>query len=508
MEVPTAAHTDRLFSRLEPRGRFCSRLIILLLAAWPTLAAAQVELVDALPKVTFDYPVAIKTDGTTSRLYVVEKTGRIMAAENDTSTVDADVFLDLTDRSVTDPGTEEAGILGLAFHPNFVVNGYFYVFYTPNDDPFRIVLSRFTRSSSFPDVAEPGSEMNMLEIELEERKCHHGGDLEFGPDGMLYISLGDDSCFRDANNNAQNLTTLLGSILRIDVDQPSGDLNYGIPPDNPFAGNEQGYREEIFAYGFRNPWRFSIDAETGNVWVGDVGEERWEEVDLVTAGGNYGWPTLEGYECLEADCTVDSDFVMPAWSYSHTDTSEFTGRASISVVGGQVYRGPSMPFLYGKYIYADWGSGNVWSLYYDGEKSATNELLLDRGSFLSDIGEGPDAELYAVELFRGKVKRLQSAKGTNSEDPARAGVLRLDLTGPNPFRHATTLEFENDKAGPVRLTMYDALGREVAVLFDGYVPAGTPRRAVLDAQGLAPGLYVCRLDAAGRMQVQSIIHVR
>lgn len=485
-----------------------SFLLLLLLAASPDPAAAQVELVDVFPHLTFDYPVSVTSDGTSNRLYVVEKTGRIKAAENDTSVTEATLFLDLTDRAVTERNTAEAGILGLAFHPKYEETGYFYVFYTPDNEPFRLALSRFERSSSNPDLADPDSEFILFELELQQSNCHHGGDLAFGPDGYLYISLGDDSCGKDANNNAQNLSTLPGSILRIDVDQPSGDLNYSIPPDNIFAGNEQGYREEIFAYGFRNPWRFSIDAETGNVWVGDVGEKAWEEVDLVTSGGNYGWPTLEGHECLDPGCTVDPEYVMPVRSYPHTDTSETTGRASISAVGGYVYRGTDIPSLSGKYIYADWGSGFVWALDYDGENPATNEVLLDAAVFPTAFGEDRDHELYVVELFRGKVKRLQSTESSDTTLPEPPGMLRLDVAGPNPFQQKTTLEFESDEAGPVRLAVYDVLGREVAVLFDGYLPAGTPQQAVLNAQGLAPGLLLCRLDAGGRMQIQRIIHVR
>lgn len=236
------------------------------------------------PNLSFSHPVGLYSaeDGT-DRLFVVEQEGRIQVFGNNPNVSVTEVFLDIRDLVLF--GGEQ-GLLGLAFHPNFAQNRYFYVDYVaPN--PRRTVIARYSVSPTNPDMTDMNSELVLLEV-AQPFENHNGGQIAFGPDGYLYIALGDGGSGGDPQGNGQNRATLLGKILRIDIDSPSSSLNYGIPPDNPFVGNTEGFREEIYAYGLRNPWRFSFDLTTGRLWVADVGQDRMEEIDIVEKGKNYG----------------------------------------------------------------------------------------------------------------------------------------------------------------------------------------------------------------------------
>ena len=255
----------------------------------------SLEPIAAFPNLAFAKPVDLQNAGDgTNRLFIVEQEGTIRVIQNNPSTTLSRLFLDITDRVHYINGSE-LGLLGLAFHPGYESTGYFYACYTA-DVPLRSVISRFTVSAD-PDSARRESEEVLLEI-LQPYTNHNGGQIAFGPDGYLYIGLGDGGSSGDPENNGQTLSTLLGKILRIDVDSPAPELPYGIPADNPFAQNAFGYREEIFAYGFRNPWRFSFDPVTGRLWCGDVGQSSREEINIVEAGGNYGWNIMEGTACF------------------------------------------------------------------------------------------------------------------------------------------------------------------------------------------------------------------
>ena len=466
---------------------------------------AQAELVDAFPNLVFERPVAVRNDGVSRLLYVVEQFGKIHSVANSASATETKILLDINDRVVADPNRLEAGLLGLAFHPDYEGNGYLFVYYIA-DDPPRAVLSRFERSADDPDAADPNSEVVLLELSRQTYR-HNGGDVVFGPDGYLYLPLGDGSSGEDQFNNAQDPSTLFGSIVRIDVDRSSGDLNYAIPPDNPFAGNTEGFREEIYAYGLRNPWRISFDRETGELWAGDVGERDWEEINIVSKGENYGWPLAGGLECRREACEP-AEYVLPVWSYPHSLTSEVSDRINRCVTGGYVYRGSEIPSLSGEYLYSDCASGILWAIEYDGVNPAVNRVVLETGRFVPGFGEDLDGELYVLQYWNGKVLRLVSSEGTSTEDSELAGSLRLDLAGPNPFHRVTTLEFESDRPGPARLTVYDLLGRQVAVLYDKYLPGRVVERTEFDASALAPGLYICRLDIGGQTQTQRVVRVR
>lgn len=292
------------------------------------------------------------------------------------------------------------GLLGLAFHPDFRNNGYLYVNYTAGSKP-ETRISRFTLKQGGNGQVDPKSESVLLRFDQPYRN-HNGGKVAFGPDGYLYISVGDGGSGGDPQNNSQNRSNLLGNILRIDVNSSSGSRNYSIPADNPFAGNSEGYREEIYAYGLRNPWKFSFDKQTGTLWAADVGQNKLEEIDIIRNGGNYGWRVMEGTDCFKPSSNCDqSGLVLPVHEYVRSE--------GVSVTGGFVYRGKQLPALQGKYIYGDYASGKIWALTVDGNgKKTDNVLLLTTGFPLATFGEDQENELLVLSYGNdGKIYRLQ-----------------------------------------------------------------------------------------------------
>jgi glucose/arabinose dehydrogenase len=326
-------------------------------------------------------------DGT-HRMYIVERAGvvRVLAPGASAATP----FLDIRSRVVA--GGEQ-GLLGLAFHPQYATNGRLFVFYTRAGDGALVVAEH--RRSLDPNVADPAQTV-LLAIPHPGQTNHNGGMLAFGPDGYLYVGTGDGGGSNDPQQNAQNAGSLLGKVLRIDVDRddPGAGTPYAAPPDNPFVG-AMG-RDEIFAIGLRNPWRFSFDRETGQLWLGDVGQESREEVNApVVAGGNYGWRVYEGTVCtgLEPQRCTPATFTPPRFEYAHTQ-----GRCSIT--GGYVYRGTLGTLAPGTYVYGDFCSGEI--LAWNG---TAQRVLLDTGMELASFGEDERGELYVVDL-RGAVYRL------------------------------------------------------------------------------------------------------
>ncbi|AFH48990.1 Glucose/sorbosone dehydrogenase [Ignavibacterium album JCM 16511] len=358
-------------------------LIIPLLLFLTIRTDAQYNFQNAFPNLTFTSPVDLQNSGDgTNRLFVVEQAGRIKVFPNNSSVTTSKTFLDITDR-VTSGG--ETGLLGLAFHPNYETNGYFYVNYTA-PSPLRTVISRFQVTSN-PDSADKNSELILLTFN-QPYSNHNGGCVAFGPDGYLYIATGDGGSGGDPQNNAQNITNLLGKILRIDVNNPQLPLNYGIPPTNPFADSTNpSIRKEIYAYGLRNPWRMSFDPVTGWLWAADVGQNQWEEIDIISNGGNYGWRCYEGNHPYNTS-GCNGTYIFPIWEYSHSD--------GISVTGGYVYRGQNVPELFGKYIYGDYGSRKVWSLLYDGVNPPTNTLITTAAGPITSFGVDENNELHLV----------------------------------------------------------------------------------------------------------------
>ena len=389
---------------------------ILLIMGLATNTYAQIEIVNAFPNLSFSSPLDFQHAGDGSNMvYVVERAGRIERFENISSVSSSNTFLDIRD-SVSTNG--EGGLLGLAFHPNYDSNGNFYVYYTkevPADsDSLTSVISRFKRNPLDPSVAEPDSELVLLEVG-QPLTNHNAGQLAFGPDGYLYIALGDGGGSGDPFENGQDTATLLGSILRIDVDNTDPELNYAIPSDNPFVG--MAGRDEIYAYGLRNPYRFSFDADNGALWVADVGQNRFEEIDLVEKGDNLGWNTVEGFECYPPMTTCDKTGLKdPVFVYSLS--------GSQSVTGGFIYRGSRLSELQGRYVYGDFISGDVWSFEWDGSSASDNQLIDSISMFdLVSFGQDQNNELYICS-FDGNIYTFASTEdgnelevaGTTSED--------------------------------------------------------------------------------------------
>ncbi len=355
---------------------------------------APVELEPAFPGLEFDRMVLLTyPDDGSGRLFVVLQPGRIVVFENDPGVESARTFLDIRER-VNDSGNEE-GLLGLAFDPAFADNGHFYVNYTASS-PQRAVVSRFSVSAGDPSTADPDSELVFLEVAQPYRN-HNGGHVAFGPDGMLYVGLGDGGSGGDPRGNGQDTSTLLGAILRIDVSALDETGRYAVPPDNPFAGGDGTARGEIWAYGLRNPWRFSFDRETGDLWAADVGQNRYEEVDIIRPGRNYGWNVMEGSKCFRPTNCDTRGLEMPV--------AEYGREGGCSVTGGYVYRGRRLPTLYGAYLYADFCSGKVWALRHDGAEVTEQMLIADTGLSISSFGEDPSGEVYVL-TFEGAIHRF------------------------------------------------------------------------------------------------------
>ncbi len=307
---------------------------------------------------------------------------------------EAKVFLDLEPKVSYSDKTNEEGFLGMAFHPRFKENGEFFVYYTNKHTPHQNVVSRFRVSKDDPSKADPESEEILLVFDKPFWN-HDGGTLAFGPDGHLYIAVGDGGLANDPFGNGQKLSKLLGKILRIDVDRKSGDLAYAIPADNPFV-DKQDARPEVWAYGLRNVWRMAFDPKTGVLWAGDVGQDVWEEIDLIVKGGNYGWNVREGLHPFVKkgapavpDSKAPAGMIDPIFEYHHD-----IGK---SITGGNVYRGKAIPELDGAYLYADYVSNKLWALWYDADKkqvTANREIPLPKPIPVLSFGEDEDGETY------------------------------------------------------------------------------------------------------------------
>lgn len=356
----------------------------------------QFAIIDAFPKLNFLRPVDFQHAGDGSdRIFVVEQRGVISVFVNDPAVDGKSNFLDISAR-VKDQGNEE-GLLGLAFHPDYQSNGYFFVYYTAAS-PNRTVVSRFRVSPSNLNQADPNSELVILEFS-QPFSNHNGGQLAFGPDGFLYIASGDGGSGGDPQNHGQRRETLLGAILRIDVDQQANGKNYGIPGDNPFAGNGSGHAEEIYAYGLRNPWRMSFDSETGTLWAADVGQNRFEEVNIIKNGGNYGWRTMEGFNCFNPATGCDqAGLEMPVWEYSQTNGDR-------SITGGFVYRGKEVDQLKGLYVYGDFVSRRIWALDFSNLQNPKNTEIFRPDFAVASFGVDQDNELYICG-FDGKIYKF------------------------------------------------------------------------------------------------------
>ncbi len=477
----------------------CVVLMTLLLTAAEPVRSQRPELIRAFPHLSFVQPVFLThSNDNTNRVYVVQQNGIIKVFPNDSSAQSATAFLDISQRLSSSVGEE--GLLGLAFHPHYAQNGYFFVNYTARS-PRRTVVARYSVSAGNRDVADPESGVTILEV-YQPYGNHNAGMLMFGLDGYLYVGMGDGGSAGDPQNRAQNLDSLLGKMLRIDVDTAVAPRNYGIPPDNPLVGNPQGFREEIYAWGLRNPWRYSQDPVTGEVWVGDVGQNLWEEIDLLHRGGNYGWRIMEGTHCYNPSMGCDTTgLIMPITEYSH-------GAGGCSVTGGYVYRGAARPDLRGAYIYGDYCSGRIWALYYQNGQVAAESLLVDSPFVISSFGVDEKNELYVCD-YGGTIQTFAPTMSMGIADrknhAGRASLLEQNF--PNPFNPATTIRYSLPDAGHVRCSVYNLLGEEVALVYDGIQSAGT-HELVFENAALPSGVYFYQLIAPGVQETRRMIVAR
>lgn len=393
----------------------------------------------------FDLPVDIASCGD-SRIFVVERDGVIWVLDSLGNRLDT--FLNIDPR--VNSGQNEQGLLGLAFHPNYAQNGYFFVNYTKNNGGDTRV-ARFSVRPNKPNEADPNSELTILEQD-QPNWNHNGGCVKFGPDGYLYTGLGDGGGANDPQNYSQNKKNLLGKILRIDVNNSSASQPYVVPSDNPFVGNSD-YLPEIWSIGWRNPWRFSFDRLTGDMWIADVGQNLWEEVDFEpanTPGLNYGWRCYEGTHAFNtAGCQAASAYVSPFFEYAHS------GANGCSVTGGFIYRGSKYPDLYGCYLFSDYCSGRWWYSKRNADGTITTNILANLGGYeFSTYGEDNKGELYVALLSSGKiqkVKELCSAfqvspinfEGTSCKN-SFSGLIELAPTGATG---AVTYTWSNGQTG-------------------------------------------------------------
>jgi quinoprotein glucose dehydrogenase len=381
-----------------------------------------IELKPVLTKLADERPMWMSEapDGS-GRLFVVYQAGKIIVTKKGSDGGDAKEFLNIEDRHPY--FNNEDGLLSIAFHPGFKTNGLFYIYYTqensadqhtrPQNYPYRSVISEFKVSATNADQADMGTERILLEVP-QPFWNHKGGQLTFGPDGFLYFGLGDGGLANDPFGSGQSTTTLLAKILRIDVNTRSMgmgangrrvQLQYGIPADNPFATSALariGVRGEIFAYGLRNPWRYSFDRKTGDLWAGDVGQDLWEAVDLVVKGGNYGWSVLESGHHFKPG-PPGAEYIKPVMDYPHRPSllpqAIFPDHGTgLCIIGGYVYRGEKYPSLDGIYIYADYTLGTIWGFRYDrnAQKTTAHGVLLQQKKNITSFAEDADGEIYAL----------------------------------------------------------------------------------------------------------------
>jgi glucose/arabinose dehydrogenase len=411
-EVPRTLHEDRPMTNLRRRHWLAVASGALLLSACggnggssggmpsPIPLPGNSPTVDVDPVftgITLANPVAmLQAPGDNGRWFVVEQAGRVRVFNNDPAVSSASNFIDITSQ-VNFQG--ETGLLGMAFHPNFPVDPRVFLFYSHNDASAGLVsrLSRFLTADGGRTL-DPASEQILLVIDKPEDN-HNGGGIGFGRDGFLYLGIGDGGGANDQHGsigNAQSLTTLLGKMLRIDIDFGAGAFLYSIPFGNPFAGNTPcgangtgtANCPEIFALGFRNPWRWSFDRSTGDLWVGDVGQNAREEVDLVVAGGNYGWRCMEGTRDTGLGCGTATNFLPPIADYGRD--------VGTTVTGGYVYRGTQFPTLVGRYIFGDFGSGRIFNIANTTTPTVSVSGGFNSGISMSSFAEGNDGELYVV----------------------------------------------------------------------------------------------------------------
>jgi glucose/arabinose dehydrogenase len=418
----------------------------------------------------FNLPLNIQNAGD-DRLFVVEQGGLIKIVEANGS-VNETPFLDLSARVSTGG---ERGLLGLVFHPDYTTNGLFYVNYT--DVVGNTQISRFSVSDGDPNIANAASELKMLNLE-QPFSNHNGGCLAFGPDGYLFIGLGDGGSAGDPGNRAQDTTVLYGSLLRLDVDSA---LPYSIPADNPFVGDD-AQRDEIWAYGLRNPWEFSFDSANDNLWIADVGQDAFEEINKISAsaaGSNYGWRCYEGNTIYNdsGNCPDPSSLTFPIATYAHEN-----GRASIT--GGYVYRGERFPSLQNKYIFADFVSGELAMLDASDDTGAITYFGHFENTGFRSFGVNNDGELYVAGLASGTIYTVVDIDALSMETFNKQAVTLY----PNPAKDVLHVAIGKRDAH-VRISIFDILGKKILT------KSLTSTESQIDISTFKKGIYLAQFES-------------
>lgn len=449
-------------------------LIVICCSIWHITRSQPDVALDAVGS-GFDSPINITNAGD-ERLFIVERRGTVQILNPD-GTSNPVPFLDI-DAIVIPPGGagDEGGLLGLAFHPDYATNGYFYVNYINNSG--NTVISRFNVSAGDPDMADPNSEFILLTI-AQPFPNHNGGDMAFGPDGYLYSGIGDGGSGGDPGDRAQNLGLLLGKMLRLDVDNGSP---YGIPPDNPFFNDgDVNTLDEIWAYGLRNPWRFSFDSLTGDIWIGDVGQGTYEEIDMAAptaAGLNYGWRCYEGNNPFNtAGCPDPNTMTFPVGEYTHNSSGLF----KCSITGGYRYRGSDNPDFVGVYFFADFCSDEIGTLVDNGGSWTMSFSDPFSGQGWVGFGEDMNGELYIAGLSSGEIYRIVDANLSTEA---------FDMNGfkmyPNPTVDLLNFDFRQEL--PLELNIFDLHGK-IAFSKTNF----NSDQIVISTKNLSSGLYVVQL---------------
>ena len=429
--------------------------------------------------------------GDNDRLFVLEQNGTIRIIKN--GTLQSRLFLDI--QSIVNHSQDEQGLLGLAFDPDYATNKHFFVYYTGGTNAGTSVIRRYTVSSD-PDSADVNSGFQILQVTQPAGQFNHkGGHIQFGPDGYLRLGLGDGGGQDDPGGRGQNGTVLLGKILRIDPDGDDfpGDLlqNYAIPPSNPFVNDGGAVRDEIWAIGMRNPYRWTFDRVTGEMYIADVGQNSWEEIDYEPAGfaggRNYGWDIMEGTHCHEP--LINCDDGDPVLTYPIYEYSSASG-GNCSITGGVVYHGTQLPMIQGQYLFADYCSSKFWSVLVSGGAVAdttewTSQISPSTDGFIVNtivgIGDGNDGEVYIID--RGstttptgqifKLVRDPDFVGVDIGTPAPgAAAIELSRVNPNPFRDATSFDVQMSRAGNLEVGVYTASGQLLRRIHSGSIAAG------------------------------------
>ncbi len=431
----------------------------------------------------FSNPICIENAGD-DRMFIAEKSGVIKILDA-TNTTLSTPFLNISSQ-VTNSG--ERGFLGLAFHPNYATNGYFYVNYSNNNGDN--VISRFSATSPTSNTADSNSEVILLTIS-QPYSNHNGGDIAFGPDGYLYIATGDGGSGGDPLNNSQNTTNLLGKLLRIDVDNTTGSLNYAIPSDNPFYGSTSN-APEIWAYGLRNPWRFSFDSQTGELWIADVGQNQYEEINFASsteAGINYGWRCYEGNANYNTSgCAAASTMHFPVAVYSHSNSGAF----KCSITGGFRHRGNEQTTLNGLYFFADYCSGEIGILAPNGSNWNYTFTTAYSDSWVS-FGENLQDEIYIAGSSSGAIYKIIDENLNVSENAVNSSFTLY----PNPAKDFILVNVKNT-ISIKKSTLYSIDGKKVSRPFQSTIVNNTLKITI---SNLPSGIYFLEMETQTGQQI-------